>query len=184
VFMVLGQSAAIAAALAIEKDNNVHKVDVKKLQSVLARNPLMNGKTPEVLVDNDNSSQVIVTGEWSSRKQGAYGMSMLIDSSKGTGNKAIRFMPALPSEGTYHIYTYIPKLPGLSSTTPVSIYDGREVKKIIIKAEDIKVEGQTSGEWISLGRYRLPKDKKVYVEITNNNADGFVIADAVLFIPE
>ena len=184
VFMVLGQSAAIAAALAIEKNNDVHKVDVKRLQSLLAKNPLMNGKTPEVLVDNDNLSQVTVTGDWSNRKQGAYGMSMLIDSSKGTGNKAIRFMPALPREGTYHIYTYIPKLPGLSSTTPVNIYDGRDVKKIIIKAEDIKVEGQTSGEWISLGRYRLPKDKKVYVEITNNNADGFVIADAVLFIPD
>jgi hypothetical protein len=184
VFMVLGQSAAIAAAFAIEKNNDVHKVDVKRLQSLLASNPLMNGKTPEVLVDNDNSSQVIVIGDWSRRKQGAYGMSMLVDSSKGTGNKAIRFMPALPCEGTYHIYTYIPKLPGLSSTTPVNIYDGRVVKKIIIKAEDIKVEGQTSGEWISLGRYRLPKDKKVYVEITNNNADGFIIADAVLFIPD
>ncbi len=184
VFMVLGQSAAIAAALAIEKNNDVQKVDVKKLQSLLATDPLMNGKTPEVLVDNDNSSQVTVTGDWGSRKQGAYGMSMLIDSSKGTGNKAIRFTPALPRKGTYHIYTYIPKLPGLSSTTSINIYDGRDVKKIIIKAEDIKVEGQTSGEWISLGRYRLPKDKKVYVEITNNNADGFVIADAVLFIPE
>lgn len=184
VFMVLGQSAAIAATLAIEKNNEVHKVDAKRLQSLLQRNPLVNGKTPEVLVDNDNLSQVMVTGDWNNRKQGAYGMSMLIDSSKGTGNKAIRFMPALPREGTYHIYTYIPKLPGLSSTTPVNIYDGRDVKKIIIKAEDIKVEGQTSGEWISLGRYRLPKDKKVYVEITNNNADGFVIADAVLFIPD
>ena len=151
---------------------------------MLATDPLMNGKTPEVLVDNDNLSQVTVTGDWSNRKQGAYGMSMLIDSSKGTGNKAIRFTPALQRKGAYHIYTYIPKLPGLSSTTSVSIYDGRGVKKIIIKAEDIKVEGQTSGEWISLGRYRLPKDKNVYVEITNNNADGFVIADAVLFIPE
>lgn len=184
VFMVLGQSAAIAAALAIEKDNNVHLVAVKRIQALLAKDPLMNGKTPEILVDNDNVSQVTVTGDWSRNKKGAYGMSMLVDSSKGTGNKTIRFMPALSRNGTYHIYTYIPKLPGLSSHTPVNIYNGRVVKKIMIKAEAIKVEGQTSGEWVSLGRHQLAKDKKVYVEITNDSADGFVIADAVLFIPE
>jgi hypothetical protein len=184
VFMVLGQSAAIAAALAIEKDNNVHLVAAKKIQALLSKDPLMNGKTPEILVDNDNVSKVTVTGNWSRSKRGAYGMSMLVDSSKGTGNKTIRFMPALSRNGTYHIYTYIPKLPGLSSHTPVNIYNGREVKKIMIRAEDIKVEGQTSGEWVSLGRHQLAKDKKVYVEITNNSADGFVIADAVLFIPE
>jgi len=184
VFMVLGQSAAIAAVLAMENNNNVHQVEVKKIQALLAKNPLMNGKTPEVLLDNDNASQVVVTGDWNHSKKGAYGMSMLVDSSKGAGNKTIRFMPALSRTGTYHIYTYIPKLPGLSSHTPVNIYNGREVKKTMIRAEDIKVVGQTSGEWVSLGRYQLAKDKKVYVEITNNNADGFVIADAVLFIPE
>ncbi|HEX6428680.1 MAG TPA: hypothetical protein VF008_13385, partial [Niastella sp.] len=58
------------------------------------------------------------------------------------------------------------------------------VKSIHIKAAAIKVEGQTSGEWISLGKHRLEKGKKAYVEISNTGADGFVFADAVLFIPE
>lgn len=184
VFMVLGQSAAIAAALAIEKNNDVHQVDAKKIQALLAKDPLMNGKTREVLVDNDNLSQVTVTGNWSRAKHGAYGKSMLVDSSKGADNKTIRFIPALPRTGTYQIYLYMPKLAGLSSRIPVSIYNGRDVKKSMIMASSIKVEGQTSGEWVSLGRHQLVKDKKVYIEISNNNADGFVIADAVLFIPE
>lgn len=184
VFMVLGQSAAIAASLAIAKDNDVHNVDVRKVQSLLSKNPLMNGKTPEVLVDNDNLQQVTASGDWKNQKQGAYGKSMHIDSSMGSVKKSIRFTPVLPKDGTYHIYTYIPKMKGVSSRIPVSISNGRYTKAVIIKADDIKVEGQTSGEWVSLGKHRLTKGKKSYVEISNTNADGFIPADAVLFIPE
>jgi hypothetical protein len=144
----------------------------------------MNGKIPEVIVDNDDTDHIQLTGAWSRRERGAYGKSMLIDSSKGTQPKWIRFSPALPRSGTYHVYTYIPKLPGISSVIPVSMYDGAAIKSISIKAAAIKVEGQTSGEWISLGKHRLSTGKRVYVEISNTGADGFVFADAVLFIPE
>jgi hypothetical protein len=184
VFMVLGQSAAIAATFAIKQKTDVQHIDVKAIQSLLARDPLMNGKIPEVVVDNDDAAHIQLTGAWSRRERGAYGKSMLIDSSKGTQPKSIRFSPVLPRSGTYHVYTYLPKLPGISSVIPVSMYDGAAVKSISIKAAAIKVEGQTSGEWISLGKHKLEKGKKVYVEISNTGADGFVFADAVLFIPE
>ena len=48
---------------------------------------------------------------------------------------------------------------------------------------DIIVEGQTSGEWISVGQYKLSKGMDNYVRISNEEADGVVVADAVLFIP-
>ncbi len=44
VFMVLGQSAAIAATLAIKEKTTVQQVNVKAIQSLLAKDPLMNGK--------------------------------------------------------------------------------------------------------------------------------------------
>ena len=69
----------------------------------------------------------------------------------------------------------MPKHYDLSSRTTIKIYNGKQFKQITIAANDIKVEGQTFGEWISLGSYRLLKDKKAFVEITNNNADGIVI---------
>jgi hypothetical protein len=52
-----------------------------------------------------------------------------------------------------------------------------------VKDSEIVVEGQTSGEWFPLGELTLPKGKKAYVEISNQGADGIVIADAVLFVP-
>lgn len=45
------------------------------------------------------------------------------------------------------------------------------------------MEGQTAGEWIHLGEYDLPEGSDAYVEITNKNAKGMVVADAVLFLP-
>ena len=43
--------------------------------------------------------------------------------------------------------------------------------------------GQTSGEWIFLGDYILPKGDKASVTLTAKNANGVVIADALLFEP-
>ena len=41
VFMVLGQSAAVAACLAIDKNSRTHDVDVERLQEILKTNPLL-----------------------------------------------------------------------------------------------------------------------------------------------
>jgi hypothetical protein len=64
----------------------------------------------------------------------------------------------------------------------MTVFDGKNSKKIVIKPNEIKVEGQTSGEWVSLGTFNLPKGKKSYVGISNQNTDGIVVADAVLFV--
>ncbi|OQP46034.1 xanthan lyase [Niastella populi] len=184
VFMVLGQSAAIAASLALENGNDVHKVDIKKLQDILKKDPLMNGSTPEVMVDNDDRKNVTAKGAWQVLKKGAYGHSMFIDSSKGASLKSVRFTPQLSKTGAYQIYIYIPKLKGMASQVPISISTISGIKKIVIKPAEVIVEGQTSGEWVSIGTYRLAKNKQSFVEIQNAKADGYMPADAILFIPQ
>lgn len=44
------------------------------------------------------------------------------------------------------------------------------------------MQGQTSGEWVSLGTYNFIAGKKGFVEITNKKANGLIIADAVLLV--
>lgn len=184
VFMVLGQSAAVAASLALDNGNDVHKVDVKKLREILKKDPLMNGKTPEVLVDNDDRQHVKISGDWQVSKRGAYGGSMLIDSSKGKSVKSIRFIPALTKAGSYNVYIYIPKVKEMTSQISINISTASGLKNTVIKPAEIIVEGQTSGEWVSLGVHSFKKDKKSFVEISNAKADGYLPADAILFIPE
>lgn len=63
VFMVLAQSAAVAACLSIDNGIDVQDVDIARLQEVLRTDPLSDGSVPEILVDNDDKS--CVEPEWS-----------------------------------------------------------------------------------------------------------------------
>lgn len=182
VFMVLAQSAATAAVVAIDSRVPVQQVAVKKVQQLLAANPLADNSTPEILVDNDDAAHVKLQGDWKKEGRGSYGPSLYLDDSKGSVPKSARFTPEIQREGEYHIYSYVPKLPNQASATHVRVFDGKQLTPVKIDAAAIKVEGQTSGEWVSLGTFRLPKGKKAYVEISNEQADGAVVADALLFI--
>jgi hypothetical protein len=42
------------------------------------------------------------------------------------------------------------------------------------------VKGQTSGEWIFLGKYNFQTNNKAYIEISTKDTKGVVVADAVL----
>lgn len=58
VFMVLAQSSAVAAVMAIDKRIAVQDVNVKLVQQKLKSDPLSDRSTPEILVDNDDMAGV------------------------------------------------------------------------------------------------------------------------------
>jgi hypothetical protein len=76
------------------------------------------------------------------------------------------------------------KAPGSTSTIAITINDGEKGKTVNIDMKAIQVKGQTEGEWIPLGKYHFAPGNKGYVAITGKNADGAVLANAVLFVPE
>jgi ribulose 1,5-bisphosphate synthetase/thiazole synthase len=182
VFMVLGQSAAVAACQAIDKKIPVQQVNVTEVQHILKSNPLADGSTPELLVDNGDID-VQVTGSWKTEKSGGYGPSFLVDTSKAVTAGSVQFTPDVIKDGTYHVYSYFPKVKNASAKTVITVYDGQNTTEKIINQADIQVQGQTSGEWISLGSYNLSRGKKSYVQVSNKDADGAIIADAILFVP-
>ena len=184
VFMVLSQSAAIAAVQAIDRGIHVQAVDVKQLQQALKNNPLADNSTPEILTDNDDTQHVKVKGSWATVKTGSYGPSLFtVDGSKDQ-LASVEFTPEIIKEGRYHLYAYFPKLKNATLKTSIIISDGQTQKEIVITEKDIRVEGQTAGEWVSLGSLLLPQGIKSSVTISTRNADGIVAADAVLFVPE
>ncbi|MGE5106133.1 MAG: FAD-dependent oxidoreductase [Sphingobacteriales bacterium] len=182
VFMVLAQSSAVAACMAIDKKQTVQQVDVKSLQAYLEQNPLMDGSTPEVLVDNDDTKKVLISGDWKKEIRGGYGPSLLMTEPSDT-EKKVQFKPFIIAAGKYAAYVYFPKTANASTQTHMIVFDGKTSKNIIIHKSEVQVEGQTSGEWVSLGTYALEKGIKSYVIVTNKSADGTVVADAVLFVP-
>ncbi|KAA0994168.1 FAD-dependent oxidoreductase [Dyadobacter sp. UC 10] len=183
VFMVLSQSAAAAAVMAIDGKVSVQQVDAQKLIKKLAADPLANGSIQQLLVDNEDQSKVKVTGDWKSGKRGSYGPSLLSSDPQNKAPQSVRFTPDVPKSGKYAAYFYFPKLAGLSSHYPIVVSNGKTTKDVSLKTADIEVVGQTSGEWVSLGTFDLPAGKSAYVEVSNKNADGLVLADAVLLVP-
>jgi len=183
VFMVLGQSAAVAACQAIDNKITVQQVNVAAVQRILKADPLADKSTPELLVDNGDTGNVQITGDWKTEKHGGYGPSFLLDTSKAASAASVRFTPAVIKDGSYQVYSYFPKVKNAAAKTVMVVYDGQKATKKVINQSDIQVQGQTSGEWVSLGEYRLSRGNKAYVEVSNKNSDGAIIADAVLFIP-
>lgn len=183
VFMVLAQSSAAAAVMAIEGKTSSHQIDVKVLQQRLKENPLSDGSIFDILVDNDDAGHVQRMGNWVTESKGGYGPTFLVNSPGGKAMASIRFIPDIPKKGKYTGYLYFPKVNGSSSQTVITVNDGKGSKEITIKESDIRVEGQTSGEWVSLGTYDLPKGMKSFTEVSNKNADGKTIADAVIWVP-
>lgn len=180
VFMVLAQSSAVAAVMAIDEKISIQTIDVKKLQQRLITDPLADESIMDILVDNDDTKNVSIYGNWSSEKKGGYGPTFLVSNST---SGSVRFTPDIPKEGSYDAYAYIPKISKTASQIVVTVSDGKKKKEIIIKSSDVIVEGQTSGEWVSLGKYNLKAGKNGYAEVSSKNADGVVVADAIIWTP-
>jgi hypothetical protein len=185
VFMVLAQSAAVAASLALDGKTSVQGVDVKAVQAELKNNPLADKSLPEIQIDNEDAAYVQKTGDWQpdNKAGGQFGPSLLRDDSRGATPKSVRFTPEVRKAGRYQVYAYFPKVADASSRTAITLHNGTQAKKMTLQKESLQVEGQTSGAWVPLGEYAMASGRMGYVEISNKGADGVVVADAVLFVP-
>lgn len=191
VFMALAQASAVAAGMAIDTQKSVQEINVKTLQNTLLTNPLMDGSQPEILLDNDIApANVTTNGNWQIVKTGGkYAASQLVDNSKGKEQCSIRFTPEVLKAGAYDIYVYNPSPTG-GGGNPGEAADQAKAQKTTVRVKtateirEVAVASQTQvNDWIKLGTYQLAKGNANFVEITNQNADGIVVADAVLFVP-
>ena len=180
VFMVLAQAAATAAVQAIDRKIAVQQVDVAKLQRQLKADPLVDGSRPEIVIDNSNKGLVTVTGKWDSQTYGGYGPDFLVSSASADQPQSIRYKLDQSTKGKYEVFTYYPKRAKTATESKIAIFDGKNEKTIMIKDSDVKVIGQTYGEWVSLGTYYF-FGTQAYVDISASGAA--TVADAVLLVP-
>jgi len=181
VFMVLGQSSAMAAVQAIDRKLSVQKINVSHLQQQLKSNPLADGSTPDILIDNNNTDKVQIKGNWTVQKKGGYGPDYFEAPEDADTSRSVSYSPGIATNGIYNVYAYYPKAGSPDIETVVKIFDGKGYKTILIKSADVKVLGQTSGEWVSLGKYSFSGSNRPYIEIKSNGTKA--VADAVLLVP-
>ncbi len=180
VFMILGQSAGTAAAMAITEEIAVQDVDYAKLKvkleddgQYLTWTEKSLGKTAKTLpglVADDKDART--TGAWTSGALSpVYGLSYLHDGNNGKGEKTATFKINVPKPGTYKVHLLYVASANRSTKTPVTISIGEETKEMTVNQR----EGSAVGSF--LGNFRI-KDFMT-LTVSNKNTDGFVVVDGV-----
>jgi hypothetical protein len=189
--MILGHSAAAAAAIAIDQKKAVQDVEYEQLrkqllaehqvldlpQGTTARVNLDVSKLPGIVVDNDAAKP---TGSWSegSTISPYVGKDYAHDGAVGNGCTLTYTLP-IKEAGRYEVrMSYTANANRASNVTVVVHHaDGSETFKV-----NQKKKPEIDGAFHKLGVVRFEPNRAT-VEVKNDGADGHVIADAVQAIP-
>lgn len=187
VFMVLGQSAATAAALAIDGGVSVQEVAYAALRErLLADGQALawagSGKDPAsldgIVIDNTAAT---TTGSWNSSSSisGFVLYDYLHDDNEGKGTKTVAFSARLPTAGTYEIRLWATASGNRATNVPVTVQLPSGTQRIMVNQQN----GPAETGFVSLGMFACPAAAPITVSISTVDTDGFVVADAVQFIP-
>jgi hypothetical protein len=133
-----------------------------------------------IIMDSEDSTGITISGDWtqSTYTGGFYGANYLHDQNSDSP-KSVSYAPELGTIGDFEIFTRFAAAENRSSQTKYEIItkvDDEQVIETVLVDQTIN-----TGKWISLGIYRLSGLTFPKVIISNENADGYVIADAVAF---
>ncbi|MCM8528698.1 MAG: FAD-dependent oxidoreductase [Lentisphaeraceae bacterium] len=177
VFMILGQSAATGAVMAIDAGIDVQDVPYDKLRARLLKDGqiLVDPKAaPELkgyVLDEDDAK---LTGTWKHGSQNARHMGRYVhDNNSNKGAAQATFKAKLPAKGKYEVVVHYSENPNRATNVPVVLKVNDKTKKFTLNQTEKKEEG------FSLGVYDLSEAEVV---ISNENTDGYVIVDAVQFL--
>ena len=193
VFMVLGQSAATAAAIASDDKVPVQKVNYEKLRArLLADKQVLDWTGPDrvagpvgkfidpkslpgVVLDDKDAK---LTGVWADSISSVWcvGHGYAHDGNSGKGEAVAVFTPSIPAAGDYEIILFNAPNPNRASNVPVTVSIPGQPPKTL------KMDQKSKGE-ISLGKFKLPAGKTTTVTISNKETDGYVILDGAQFKP-
>lgn len=195
VFFILGQSAATAAAIAIDDNLPVQDVNYDKLQKRLLQDKQVldyhapakktgpgaaidPAKLNGVIVDDDQAER---TGfETISTANPPYvGRGYRHDGNSNRGQQRAVYVPNIKEEGLYEVRLAYPHHKNRSRNVLVIITHKGGVERVTINQQQ---EPPIDGTWRSLGRFLFTAGMKGSVEISNDGADGYVVIDAVQFL--
>lgn len=186
VFMVLGQSAATAAAFALDAGAAVRQVDYAKLALQLAADGQVltwgSAQPLGIVVDNSDQAAVTATGDWiiGSATEGYAGTNYLRDGNVLKGSKSILFTPAIPATGSYDIYLRWTSASNRATNVPVDVTHAGGTTTFTVNQ---RVNGGTWFKLTTAGPLVLPAGTSAGVLIRNDGTEGEVVADSVRFAP-
>lgn len=197
VFMILGQSAATTAVLAIDQNSAVQDVAYGVLREQLlkdgqvlefsaparttGRSGAIDPRSVKGIVVDDGKA--MLTGNWSASSAAGrwFGTGYRHDGNAKDGKSSARFEASLPKSGRYEVRLAYSANANRATNVPVVVQHAGGEKIIRV---DQRKSPPLDDVFISLGTFEFAVDRPAVVVVTNSNTDGYVIIDAVQWIAE
>jgi len=185
VFMILGQSAATAACLALDQQVAVQDVpypgllarlqaDGQIVDRLVVRNARKDGAPlPGVTVDDADAQ---LTGTWteSTASPSFIGTGYRHDAKGEHGAVSARFEAKLPKAGKYEVFLALVPNPNRATNAEVRIEHAAGPT-----TRTVNLAKGPADNLVSLGTYDFDGSTPAAVIVTNAGANGFVVVDAV-----
>ena len=192
VFMILGQSAATAAVLAIDGKFVVQDVPYADLKARLladgqvlskqidlskypaAEDDHVSVKRPPGITVDDSDAKL--TGDWTESQAGKsfLGDGYRHDSKGAKGLMTATFSVKLPKNGKHEVFLAIVPNANRATNAKVRIlHAGGQTDKLVNLTKGL------ADRWVSLGIYDFADKADAQVIVSNEGANGYVIVDAV-----
>lgn len=190
VFMILGQSAATAAALAIDADVAVQDIDYPALRARLEadgqvlsykRTVSPGGVAPKSLsgITLDDTAAKL-TGTWSNSESVApfLGLSYRHDGNARDGTCSATYTTPIAKPGRYEVRIAYTTSGNRASNVPVTVThaDGKTTKQL-----NQQKAPAIDGIFTAIGSFDFTD--KATILISNTDVDGYVITDGIQLIP-
>ena len=200
-WMVIGQGAGVAAALAAKDEVAVQELDYAKLRErLLAQKqvldlpevsdaPASHGSIaakslPGIVLDD---SQAKLTGNWARStnfkphiESGYVFSGEKGSSSKGDGKSTAIFRFKSPKSGRYQLLMAYSAHKTRAKNVPVGFSSGSQRKDFVV---DQTVSLPKGKQFRPIGTVDIVADTETIIQITNSNTVGFVILDALQLLP-
>jgi hypothetical protein len=199
-WMILGQSAGIAAALSAKQNLDVQKLPYPALRErllaqkqvlelpVLAELPpepkgamSIDPKTlPGIVLDD---KQAELKGEWShsSGFKPHIGTGYLHDDKRGDGESVAVFRFKAPETARYDLRMAYSAHETRATKVPLMIQNGEKAVELLVDQTQPLPAGAA---FRSIGKVELQKDLETTITLRNRETDGFVILDALQLVAE
>jgi hypothetical protein len=198
VFMLLAQSSAVAAKMAIDGDGVAQNIDYTNLRARLlelgqvldwdaskgggdavAAASVPPSSLPGVVLDD---SRGVKAGTWVASTRAAdrkVGTGYVHDGDARDGLASITFTPDLPAAGDYELVVIGPSNPNRATNTLVTI----AVEERAPQSVRVSLKGDEGKSFHSAGLFRFHAGKKATITISNHGADGYVVVDGIQLLP-
>ncbi|MFV0444992.1 MAG: DUF1553 domain-containing protein [Planctomycetaceae bacterium] len=171
---------AAAEARTVEIQQQVDRLKKRLSPTTAIQRRVVSRDLPGIVIDD---AEAIVAGEWmdSTSVKPYVDAGYRHDLNSGCGEKSATFETLLPHDGEYEVRLAYTNGANRSREVPVTIETADGDEYATVNQQQL---APIDGLFISLGRHRFAADTPARVIVSNRQANGHVIIDAVQFLPE